>query len=125
KIHPHYFREGKKPGNYDYVFEVQGNPGISYVYHGITDDLNTRMQRHISTKPYRVKKTEFVEDFDPELEEVCENEFYAPYRVAIPDAYRGTKSVAIYDEKRWTDTKRFCHSEIEHMREKYLRQFGP
>lgn len=123
-MNPQYFPQ-KEPGNYDYVFEMEGRPGTRYIYHGITDDLNTRMQRHSSTKPYIIQKVDFEKDFDPELEEVCESEFYAPYNVAIPDAYRGTKSVSVYDEKKWPEIKKFCHEEIRHMREKYLRKFSP
>jgi hypothetical protein len=120
--HPHFFRDASRPGNYSALFDENK---VTYMYHGITDDLNTRMQRHISTKPYIFKQVDYAPDFDPEFEEVCVNEFDAPARVAIPAGYKGTKSVFVYNEIRTPKIRSFCHGEIAKMREKYFEEFSP
>lgn len=119
---PHYYESGTGPVHYDYVYEVNGVP---YVHHGIAGDFNTRIQRHQTTAPYILQKIERVEDVNPELMELFENDLYSSHRVAIPDAYMATRNVFLHDEKRYKDTKAFSRDEIKSIRERFVEKFGP
>lgn len=119
---PQYVSYGKEPGNYSTVLTYKNK---KFLYHGITDDLNTRFQNHRSTKAGKFEQPKWKANPSPNFKEACRDRYYnLTHQVAIPVGLHGSPSLSIYSEEDWKKTDKFCDDVQEEADEKWVRQNG-
>ena len=73
-----------EPANYAYKLEYGGR---TYVRHGITDDIRTRMKRHEKTMHGVITPLTYRSDPHPQFEEAC-RDMFVHIRTPCPSGYR-------------------------------------